>query len=270
MRYLVLIVLISQSFQAMARRDPAFERQMISVLDGLNGDSFKPENIGTTSLRIQTRIREICRTDAACLTRFTPVGACFKDRYDRALNSDVPNTRFSLSARTHVTQWMTAPQENSCEALLAIDDRRAPPGTGRPAPEPTPAAPEPTARPAETPARPATPETPATAASVQLRGLKAETCKWVNDLPRRLINSPGCTASTRNRICTGFVSCEQAQGGARLTRLSTCRAEHCGNGDENAVRCTQDMGYSSTRPSGETRDTVSPELNQTINRASRQ
>lgn len=103
------------------------------------------------------------------------------------------------------------------------------------------------------------------------RNYKPETCRWVNDLPRKVVNGPGCGPKNRSMICTGYVICEQKQGGAKFIRMSTCAADKCGASDEDAVRCTKDMGYYSMKPKGEAKLFMSPELKKILsNGASRQ
>lgn len=103
------------------------------------------------------------------------------------------------------------------------------------------------------------------------RNYKPETCRWVNDLPRKVVNGPGCGPKQRSKMCTGYVICEQKQGGAKFIRMSTCSADKCGSSDEDAVRCTKDMGYFSMRPQGETKLFMTPALKKVLsNGATRQ
>ncbi len=180
---------------------------------------------------------------------------CFLKRWEgRASGPDRRRGRFALTFARHSLDW--SGYGGNCNRLLRADQSTFGPARARPAeavaqtppPNTTVVAPPPPA------------EAPAPAAAAQLRTIKPETCKWVTDLPRRIINAPGCATGTRNRICTGFVSCDRSEGSGKFVRLSTCRSEFCGTSDENAVRCTQDMNFSSSRPSDETRETVSPEV----------
>jgi hypothetical protein len=182
---------------------------------------------------------------------------CFLKRWEGRAEPghDRRGRAFSLSFTDHALQWVR--QQGNCNRLLAQDTRhfgrvRAP----RPADQAT-GAPNPNPNPNPSP-------NPASGAAVGLRNIRPDTCKWVGDLPRRIINAPGCTTGTRNRICVGFVSCERSEGSGKFVRLSTCRAEYCGASDQDAVRCTQDMNFSSSRPSDEIRDTVSPQLNERL------
>ncbi len=191
---------------------------------------------------------------------------CFLKRWEgRASGPDRRRGRFSLSFERHSLDWSQS--RGNCNALLRRDTSNF--GRARTVPAEAAALPVPPIPPSQVSPPPAEPtaQTPNT----QLRTIKPETCKWVTDLPRRIINAPGCTAGARNRICTGFVSCDRSEGEGKFIRLSTCRSEFCGSGDENAVRCTQDMNFSSSRPSDETRDTVSPQLGERLSgRGSRQ
>ncbi len=102
------------------------------------------------------------------------------------------------------------------------------------------------------------------------RNYKPETCKWVQDLPRKVVNGPGCGGKSRSRICTGYVVCEQKTGGAKFIRMSTCGADKCGGSDEDAVRCTKDMGYYSQKPASESKLFMSPKLKKILSGASEQ
>lgn len=92
------------------------------------------------------------------------------------------------------------------------------------------------------------------------RNYKAETCKWVSDLPRKIVNGPGCGPKARSKICTGYVVCEQKEGGGKFIRMSTCGPDKCGGTDADAVRCTKDMGYFSQKPASESKLFMTPKL----------
>lgn len=94
------------------------------------------------------------------------------------------------------------------------------------------------------------------------RNYKAETCKWVNDLPRKIVVGPGCGGKSKSRICTGYVVCEQKVGGGKFVRQSTCAADKCGEND--AVACTRDQFYFSSKPSDEEKQFVSPKLKEIL------
>lgn len=102
------------------------------------------------------------------------------------------------------------------------------------------------------------------------RNYKAETCKWVSDLPRKVVNGPGCGGKSRSKICTGYVVCEQKTGGAKFIRMSTCGPDKCGSSDEDAVRCTKDMSYFSQKPAGESKLFMSPRLKSILSGSSEQ
>jgi hypothetical protein len=102
------------------------------------------------------------------------------------------------------------------------------------------------------------------------RNYDTSTCKWVSDLPRKIVNGPGCSKTSRSRICTGYVVCNQKEGHGKFIRMSSCRSEFCGNGDNNAVRCTKDQGYFSERPSGEGKLFMSQRLKKILSGASEQ
>lgn len=83
------------------------------------------------------------------------------------------------------------------------------------------------------------------------RNYRPDTCEWVEDLPKKIANGPGCGGSSRSRICTGYVICNQKVGGGKFIRMSTCRPEFCGPTRGDAINCTKDMRYFSERPYGE-------------------
>jgi hypothetical protein len=99
------------------------------------------------------------------------------------------------------------------------------------------------------------------------RNYNAETCKWVTDLPRKVVNGPGCGPKSRSQMCTGYVICEQKQGGGRFIRMSTCSADKCGGTDEDAVRCTKDMGYYSKKAKEENKLFMTPKLKKILSGA---
>lgn len=102
------------------------------------------------------------------------------------------------------------------------------------------------------------------------RNYKAETCRWVSDLPRKIVNGPGCGPKGRSRICTGYVVCEQKEGGGKFIRMSSCGADKCGSSDADAVRCTKDQGYFSQRPASESKLFMTPRLKKILSGASEQ
>ncbi len=99
------------------------------------------------------------------------------------------------------------------------------------------------------------------------RNYKPESCVWAEDLPRRIVEGPGCN-KTGNRLCVGFVVCEQKTGGAKFVRMSTCSSENCGDGA--AVACTKQLGYGSRRPEDETKATVSDPIKDILTNKSSQ
>lgn len=81
------------------------------------------------------------------------------------------------------------------------------------------------------------------------------TCRWVTDMPRRIVFGPGC--SGKEKLCVGYVVCDQKNGG-KFIRMSTCGAPHCG--DTHAVSCTKQANYGSSKPVDEANITVSDKL----------
>ncbi|MFP5387279.1 MAG: hypothetical protein ACLGHN_14470 [Bacteriovoracia bacterium] len=102
------------------------------------------------------------------------------------------------------------------------------------------------------------------------RNFKSDTCKWVTDLPKKIVNGPGCSLNSRSRICTGYVICDQKSGGGKFIRMSTCRPDFCGNTQRDAINCTQDKRYFSEKPWGEEKMFMSPKLKEILSGASEQ
>lgn len=144
-----------------------------------------------------------------------------------------------------------------------------PPTTPTPAPvTPAPLTPAPLAVTAERdpaadeiPAGPASPETetpdeaetPAPAAAASQESLAdtfasydPATCAWTQDLPRKLHSAPGCTRSSTNKICVGYVVCNAKVGGGKFVRTATCSADNCGNSE--AVACVTERSFYSQAP----------------------
>jgi hypothetical protein len=101
------------------------------------------------------------------------------------------------------------------------------------------------------------------------RNYKAETCEWVSDLPRKIVYGPACGRSA-NRICTGYVVCEQKVGGGKFVRMSTCGPENCGGTKQDAINCTKQQNYFSRRPMDEAKHFASPKLKKILSGATQQ
>jgi hypothetical protein len=95
------------------------------------------------------------------------------------------------------------------------------------------------------------------------KNYKPETCVWSQDIPRRIIKAPSC-GRTPMKICTGYVVCDQKAEGssAKFVRMTTCSSELCG--EEDAVACTKDPGYSSVKADEEESNTVSYKIRKKI------
>lgn len=102
------------------------------------------------------------------------------------------------------------------------------------------------------------------------RNYKPETCKWVEDLPRKIVYGPGCTTKGKSSICTGYVVCDQKSGEGQFIRMSSCSADKCGASDEDAVRCTKDQGYYSRKPLSEDKHFMSIKLKKVLTGTSEQ
>lgn len=85
------------------------------------------------------------------------------------------------------------------------------------------------------------------------------TCKWVPDMPRRIIFGSGCVGE--DRLCVGYVVCDQKSGG-KFIRQSTCSDNLCG--EKQAVACTKAPLYGSQKPKSESKVTVSEDLQKVL------
>ena len=95
------------------------------------------------------------------------------------------------------------------------------------------------------------------------RNYDSSTCIWASDMPRRIVNGPSC-GKTRPGICTGYVICKQKDSDAKFVRMSTCRPEFCGAGDEMAKKCTQDQRYFSTKPADENKEFATQKIRKAL------
>lgn len=154
----------------------------------------------------------------------------------------------TVAPESHKTEWEALPTPKSCKTLLDKD---------KSGPTVTPKKDEPVVVEENDDEK-------------SPRNYKAETCKWVSDLPRKIVNGPGCGGKSRSKICTGYVVCEQKTGGAKFIRMSSCGPDKCGSSDEDAVRCTKDMSYFSQKPAGESKLFMSPRLKSILSGSSEQ
>lgn len=97
------------------------------------------------------------------------------------------------------------------------------------------------------------------------RNYDPESCEWVPDMPRRILQGPAC-GRTPSRICSGYVICNLREGEGRFIRMSSCSPELCGQGD--AKSCTKDRRYFSSKPSDETRNFMNRNLRDVIRNGS--
>lgn len=97
---------------------------------------------------------------------------------------------------------------------------------------------------------------------IQTGKFKTESCKWVSDMPRRLIFGPGCNADRKSMLCVGYVVCETNDAsGAKFIRQSTCGSENCG--EDKAVACTKQASYGSCQPENNTKTISDKVINAT-------
>ena len=74
----------------------------------------------------------------------------------------------------------------------------------------------------------------------------ANSCQWVEDMPRKIHEAPGCGRGRTTKICVGYVVCDRKNGGGKFIRSSTCSEENC----SDAKECTKDRHFWS-RPAAE-------------------
>lgn len=171
-------------------------------------------------------VKSVCSEEAINKVKdFAAMSGCLVDRNAAKKGADLSN---------HVKQWGDLPVPKTCQTLLDHDAKSVTPkvvveGDDEKSP----------------------------------RNYKVETCKWVSDLPRKIVNGPSC-GKTRSKICTGYVVCEQKTGGGKFIRMSTCGPDKCGGSDEDAVKCTKDQGYWSAKPASETKLFMSKKLKETL------
>ena len=111
----------------------------------------------------------------------------------------------------------------------------------------------------EVKSEPKTEVKPEPTVEVSSMGFDANSCEWVDDLPRKVLLAPGCGKGP-TKVCSGYVVCNQKQGGGKFVRASTCGPEYCGNTKRDAINCTKQAGYSSKKPDSEDLDSISPKL----------
>ena len=132
----------------------------------------------------------------------------------------------------HEAKWRALPLPRDCKSLLDNDRLAWLPVSTTPS----------TANPVVEALRAPAEETEQT----DPQNYDADTCEWLNDLPRRIHAGPGCSREG-NRLCVGYVVCKQKTSELRFIRSSTCSAEHCGPRKENAVACTKQRSYFSNK-----------------------
>ncbi len=118
--------------------------------------------------------------------------------------------------------------------------------------------------PVTTPPPQVTQETPGGEDQQSPGNYDASTCEWSSDMPRRIVNGPGCANNSRTRMCTGWVICKQKNSEAKFVRMSTCHPRFCQAGKEMAVKCTKDLRYFSTKPSDEEKIFATPRVRRVL------
>ncbi len=181
-------------------------------------------------------VESVCSEEAINKVKdFAAMSGCLVDRNAAKKGADLSK---------HVGQWGDLPDPKTCQTLLDHDAKPVTPEVVKPDVE--------------------TPEVVVEGDDEKSpRNYKVETCKWVSDLPRKIVNGPSC-GKTRSKICTGYVVCEQKTGGGKFIRMSTCGPDKCGGSDEDAVKCTKDQGYWSVKPASETKLFMSKKLKETL------
>jgi hypothetical protein len=202
------------------------------------------------------RVEKLIEMKKKLCEQFPGTDACLKAEDIAKLRDDSAGTtcfierKFALKSvavETHKSEWEALPAPKACKTLL---DKDKTPVSNDPKKE------VPVVEEGDDEKTP--------------RNYKAETCKWVSDLPRKIVNGPGCGGKSRSRICTGYVVCEQKQGGGKFIRMSSCGPDKCGSSDEDAVKCTKDMSYYSQKPATESKLFMSPKLKKILSGSSEQ
>lgn len=122
--------------------------------------------------------------------------------------------------------------------------------------------------PAEAPSE--QPEAPAIVDQEELddkfENFDAESCQWVEDMPRKIHEAPGCGRGRTTKICVGYVVCNRTQGEGKFIRASTCGEDNC----SDAVACTKDRHFWSTPAAENDQKYLGRDIRNLINGASRQ
>lgn len=94
----------------------------------------------------------------------------------------------------------------------------------------------------------------------------ADTCEWVQDMPRKIHEAPGCGRAKTTKICVGYVVCNRKEGEGKFIRASTCGDENC----SDPVACTKDKHFWSSPASENDQKYLGRDIQNLINGASRQ
>lgn len=94
----------------------------------------------------------------------------------------------------------------------------------------------------------------------------AESCQWVEDMPRRIHEAPGCGRGRSTKICVGYVVCNRTEGEGKFIRASTCGENNC----SDAVACTRDRHYWSSPAAENDQKYLGRDIRDLINGVSRQ
>ncbi len=94
----------------------------------------------------------------------------------------------------------------------------------------------------------------------------ADSCQWVEDMPRKIHEAPGCGRGRTTKICVGYVVCNRTVGEGKFIRASTCGEENCGN----AADCTKDQHYWSSSAAENDQKYLGRDIRDLINGVSRQ
>jgi hypothetical protein len=73
-------------------------------------------------------------------------------------------------------------------------------------------------------------------------------CRWVSDLPRKVLTAPGCSATNKTRVCIGYVSCKHKNSSMRFNRMVSCREDYCGEGTQEVLNCIKDSDFQLQNP----------------------
>ncbi len=93
------------------------------------------------------------------------------------------------------------------------------------------------------------------------RDYDSSTCKWSQDIPRKIVMAPSC-GRTHSNTCVGYVVCtRKSKPDLKFIRMASCSPHYCTvDSDEGAKGCTKDHSRSSRKPANEDSDFASEKV----------